>query len=80
MCAARSDQGKDRDAVLGLAVEATGDHAYVRAPGTRPASAGEERLGGTVVLRGFLGDDLLQGDGEVVGVNGAALPDLFAGW
>src|SRR5439155_15359559 len=72
------DESQNRRSVLGLSGESPQDHAGVFAQGPREAGAGEELRRIAVVLWRGAGHDLLEGNGELVRVERAALPDFLA--
>ena len=72
------DQRQDRRSVVGLARQPAQNHAGVVAQCPCEAVAGEEVIRVSIVLRRRTGHDLLQCDGELVRVEGTALPDLLA--
>ena len=72
------DERQHRRGVVGLAREPSQHHPRVLAQRPREASAREELRRIAVVLRRRAGDDLLQRDGELVGVERAAFADFLA--
>ncbi len=70
------DQGQDRGGVLGTPGQSSQDHPGVVAEGAGEAGPREELRGIDVILRRGPGDDLLEGDGKLVGVEGSAEADL----
>src|SRR5439155_15705981 len=73
-----SDERQNRRGVLRLSGESSQNHTGVFAERPREAGAGEELTRISVILRRGPGHDLLEGDGELVRVERAALPDLLA--
>ena len=74
-----SELGEQREYGVGvprLAREPSEHHARVRGQGVREAGPGEELTGVAVILGGGSGDDLFQGDRELVGAEGSAFADL----